>query len=211
MSNKGETTIQTKLRGHFLTFHTTWGLFSPKEIDEGTRLLIEEIKVEPKMNILDLGCGYGPIGIALAKSLTETSPENKSENLGEIHMIDKDFMAIEYANCNIEENLPASQQKNCQAYLSNGFSHVPEGKLASFDIIVSNIPAKVGKELLQIIMADAYRYLKPGGRFYVVTIAGLREFIKRNFKETFGNYKKLNQSKGYAVAMTEKPSSKNPE
>ena len=180
--------IQTTLRKHALTFHTTWGLFSPKEIDHGTKVLIELIETSPSDHILDLGCGYGPIGIALAKDCPE----------GEIHLIDKDFVAIEYT----EKNIKAHSLKNCQTYLSNAFSHVPKDK--KFDLIVSNIPAKVGKELLQTIIADAKSRLNPGGKFYVVTIAGLKDFIKRNFKETFGNYKKLKQSKGYCVAVAEK-------
>ena len=183
--------IKTTLRGHALTFHTTWGLFSPKEIDTGSELLIEAVDLEPygkTAHILDLGCGYGPIGITLAKDAPE----------GEVHMVDKDFVAIDFAN----KNAAANRTKNAKAYLSNGFSEVP--KDARFDIIISNIPAKVGKELLQIIMKDAHRHLKPGGRFYVVTIAGLRKFMKRHFTETFGNYKKLQQSKGYAVAVAEK-------
>jgi 16S rRNA (guanine1207-N2)-methyltransferase len=180
--------IQTKLRNKAFKFHTTWGLFSPKEIDHGTKVLIELIETTPDAHILDLGCGYGPIGITLAKDAPK----------GEIHMIDKDFVAIEYTEKNIKEN----RLKNCQTYLSNAFSHVPKDK--KFDLIVSNIPAKVGKDLLQIIIADAKARLNPGGKFYVVTIAGLKEFIKRNFKETFGNYKKLKQSKGYCVAVAEK-------
>jgi len=181
-------TIQTTLRKHPLIFHTTWGLFSPKEIDHGSRLLIELVETTPDAHILDLGCGYGPIGIALAKDAPK----------GEIHLIDKDFIAIEHT----EKNIATNRLKNCQTYLSNAFSAVPKDK--KFDIIVSNLPAKVGKELLQIIISDAKSHLNPGGKFYVVTIAGLKEFIKRNFKETFGNYKKLKQSKGYAVAVAEK-------
>ncbi len=180
--------IHTQLRGKPLTFFTTWGLFSPKEIDEGSKLLIDLVEVAPDSDILDLGCGYGPIGIALAANAPS----------GETHMVDKDFVAVDYANKNAKEN----HAPNAKAYLSNGFSQVP--KDMKFDIIVSNIPAKVGKELLQIIMKDAHDHLKPGGKFYVVTIAGLREFIKRHFKETFGNHKKLKQSKGYAVAVAEK-------
>lgn len=179
--------IETTLRDNALRFHTTWGLFSPKEIDTGSKLLIELVKVDSKADILDLGCGYGPIGIGLAKETT-----------GEVHMIDKDFVAIEYANKNAKEN----RTKNAKAYLSNAFSKVPAGQ--KFDIIVSNIPAKVGKELLQTIISDAKTYLKPSGKFYVVTIAGLKDFMKRNMKEKFGNYKKLKQSKGYAVAVAEK-------
>lgn len=180
--------IYTQLRENPLTFVTTWGLFSPKEIDEGSKLLIDLVKLTEDADILDLGCGYGPIGIALAKDAPS----------GETHMLDKDFVAVDYANKNAEAN----HAPNAKAYLSNGFSAVP--KNMEFDVIVSNIPAKVGKELLQIIMQDAHTHLKPGGSFYVVTIAGLREFMKRHFKETFGNYKKLKQSKGYAVAVAEK-------
>ncbi len=112
--------------------------------------------------------------------------------------MDKDFIAVEYS----QKNASLNKLSNCTALLSNGFSHVP--KDARFDVIVSNLPAKVGKELLQIFLNDAKAHLNPGGKFYVVTIAGLREFIKRNFKETFGNYDKVTQSKGYAVGLAVK-------
>ena len=82
--------------------------------------------------------------------------------------------------------------------LSNGFSHLPEMK---FDVIVSNLPATVGKELLQILFGDAKRYLKKYGKIYVVTISGLREFIKRHFMEVFGNYQKIKQRNTHTVAM----------
>lgn len=59
----------------------------------------------------------------------------------------------------------------------------------------------VGKELLWIIFLDSKKHLKPGGKFYVVTISGLKEFIKRNFKEVFGNYEKLGQNKTHTVAL----------
>lgn len=172
------------MRGHELNFHSTWGLFSPKEIDEGTRLLLEEINVKPTDSILDLGCGYGPIGIALAK-----------ETEGEVHMIDKDFIAIDYA-C---ENAKMNDLSNCKIYLSNGLSHVPAN--TKFNLIVSNLPAKPGKELYEKMLDDCLLHLNPGGRIYFVTIAGLREYIKRTFKEKFGNYKKLKEAKGYTCAL----------
>jgi 16S rRNA (guanine1207-N2)-methyltransferase len=73
-----------------------------------------------------------------------------------------------------------------------------------FDIIVSNLPAKVGNEQHYLYLYDALAHLKPGGKFYVVTINGLREFIARTFKEVFGNYDKLKQGKVYTVAVAEK-------
>lgn len=178
--------FSTILRGHELRFFSTWGLFSPKSIDKGTALLLEQIELRGNENILDLGCGYGPIGISLAK---ETS--------GEVHMIDKDFVAIEYAQKNIQQN----HIKKARAYLSNGFRDIE--KSIHFDLVVSNVPAKVGKELLLQIIADTKTFLNPGGKFYIVCISGLKEFFKRELKASFGNVKKLKHGHGYACLMAE--------
>jgi len=172
-------------------FKTTWGLFSPKEIDDGTRLLIENIHVNSGDSIFDLGCGYGPIGIVLG-----------TLSGGLLHMVDKDFVAVDYA----KENAATHGLKNAQIYLSNAFSAVPAD--LQFDLIVSNLPAKPGKEFFEIILRDAYAHLKPGGRITVVTITGLREYIKRSFKEIFGSYKKIAESRGYTVAEAVKTEEK---
>ncbi|MDJ0861774.1 MAG: methyltransferase, partial [Gammaproteobacteria bacterium] len=60
--------FEETLLGQALTFHATWGLFSPREVDDGTRLLLRHVDVGEGDECLDLGCGYGPIGIALAKA-----------------------------------------------------------------------------------------------------------------------------------------------
>ena len=172
------------LRGIPLIFSATWGLFSPKGIDAGTDLLIEQLDIQEGGTCLDLGCGYGAIGISIAKC-TRTAT---------VYMVDKDFVAVDYARKNVEQN----QVPNCHVLLSNGFSHLPD---IQFDLIVSNLPANVGKELLQIFLTDAKRHLKPNGRLYVVTISGLREFIKRNFLSIFGNYQKVKQRHTHTVAM----------
>jgi len=178
--------INETLCGQPLSFRSTWGIFSPKEIDEGTRLLLEYVEIQDDADVFDLGCGYGPIGITLAK----LAPK------GQTLMVDKDFMAVEYANKNAELN----RLGNCRAQLSNGFAHIEEKQL--FDVIISNIPAKVGKEMMQLILHDAHSHLRPGGQLYVVTVNGLRQFMKRHFNEIFGNYKKLKQGKNYTVART---------
>jgi 16S rRNA (guanine1207-N2)-methyltransferase len=185
---KQDIVFPANLRGHNLDFHSTWGLFSPTEIDEGSRMLIEEIDVKPADDTLEIGCGYGPIGLTIAK----LSPQ------GRVHLLDKDFVAIDYTRKNAEIN----GIKNCDIYLSNAFSAVPEDQ--KFDNIVSNLPAKVGKELLYIILTDAKSHLKPGGKIVVVVISGLKEYIKRNFQEVFGNYEKLKQGKTYLVAQATK-------
>jgi 16S rRNA (guanine1207-N2)-methyltransferase len=175
------------LCGQQLSFHTTWGLFSPREIDEGTRLLLQHVKVEKDMHCLDLGCGYGAIGLTLAKLA----------NQGTTTLVDKDFVAIEYARKNAALNGIA----NTDILLSNGFDQV---RKKSFDMVVSNIPAKVGNELMSLFFYDAYSQLTPGGKILVVTINGLRSYIKRVFIDIFGNYSKLKQGKNYTVSMAVK-------
>ena len=181
---QSEITFHTKLRGNDFIFTTTWGLFSPKTIDAGTQLLIERLEIAQGDTCLDLGCGYGAIGVTMAKC----------SQIGDVYMVDKDFVAIDYARKNVKQN----QLQNCHVLLSNGFSHLPD---IQFDVIASNLPANVGKELLQIFFVDAKQHLKQNGRLYVVTISGLREYIKRNFLEVFGNYRKIKQRNTHTVAM----------
>ena len=177
-----------KLRGYDLKFHTTWGLFSPKNVDEGSRLLLDLMEVDEDDDTIDLGCGYGPLGLTMAK----LAPK------GRHLLVDKDFVAVEYSQKNAELN----GLKNTEIILSNGFNQVGDRR---FDVIVSNLPAKTGKELYYLYFYDALERLNPGGRIYVVTISGLRQFVSRAFKEVFGNYKKVKQGKVYTVAMAVKP------
>lgn len=184
---KQDIVFETVLREHRLCFHTTWGLFSPRTIDEGTQLLLRYLSVQDGDTTLDLGCGYGAIGLAVAKMTPK----------GMVHLVDKDFVALEFARKNAEIN----NIRNCKVYLSNAFSAVGD---VQFDSVISNLPAKVGRELLYIILSDAKAHLRPGGQIVVVTISGLKEFIKRNFKEVFGNYEKLKQGRAYTVARAVK-------
>lgn len=184
---KQDIVFDVTLRGHKLAFHSTWGLFSPRRIDNGSYLLVEHIDLKDGQRTLDLGCGYGAMGLAIAKACPN----------GVVHLADKDFVAVDFAKKNAELN----GLGNCETHLSNAFSALGDLK---FDNIVSNLPAKVGKELLYIILFDAWAHLKPGGQLVVVTISGLREFIKRNFKEVFGNYEKLKQGRDHTVARAVK-------
>jgi len=179
--------FQTDLQGKSLVFNTTYGIFSPKEIDQGTKLLLRYLDVKPDYDCLDLGCGYGPIGIWMAKHASN----------GKVILLDKDFVAVDFANRNIAKN----NLTNAEAKLSNGFSELKNEK---FDLIVSNIPAKVGNEMLYLFLYDAYYHLKPGGQLVVVTVNGLRHFCKRTFNEVFGNYKKLKQGSAYTISATTK-------
>ena len=170
--------------GQQLEFHSTWGLFSPKALDEGSRLLLNHLQVNPDDDTLDLGCGYGPLGLALAR----LAPQGTSV------LVDKDFVAVEYSRKNARIN----GIENVDIFLSNGFDQVGRRR---FDLIVSNLPAKTGKELYYLYFYDALIRMKPGARFYVVTISGLRKFIQKAFIEVFGNYRKVKQGRTYTVAL----------
>jgi 16S rRNA G1207 methylase RsmC len=146
-------------------------------------LLLEHLEISADDDCLDLGCGYGVLGLAMAR----LAPA------GHTVLVDKDYVAVEYARKNAHLN----DIDNCEAFLSNGFSEIGDRR---FDLIVSNLPAKVGKELLYLYLYDALEHLRPGGALYVVTISGLRRFIERGFREVFGNYDKVKQGKSYTVA-----------
>ncbi len=193
-----------------LIFNTTWGLFCPEEIDGGTKLLLKAISEDTKLlnifeknevvdgtpsgkkaskgSILDIGCGYGPIGIALAKALPEAS----------VDLIDKDFVAVDYSNKNAIEN----GAKNVKSFLSNGFSHIPSDK--KYSLIVSNLPAKVSKEFFWILFAEAFDHLEKDGYFAVVVIKQLEIMMRKNFNTLFGNSEVIDRDKTYSIVITKK-------
>jgi len=177
--------IRAELLGTSLTFHTTWGLFAPRAIDDGTMLLLDHLQVASDEIVLDMGCGYGPLGLAIASHCPD----------GEVHLVDKDFVAVEYTTANAKRN----NLSNTHVYLSNGFSAVPED--LALTLVVSNLPAKVGNELFYISFYDAYQRMQPGATIVVVTINGLRQFVKRAFNDVFGNYTKVKQGKSYTISM----------
>ena len=83
--------------------------------------------------------------------------------------------------------------------LIEGTSH--HQGVAANSMVVSNIPAKVGGQLLQYWMTETHRRLQPGGMLWGVTVAGLKDYVKRGFRETFGNHRKVKQSGTHVVAM----------
>ena len=192
-------------------FNTTWGLFCPEEIDVGTKLLLKAISEQEKIDtilrgnsssevdsgikstastpsILDIGCGYGPIGIPLARVYPEAS----------VDLIDKDFVAVDYTKKNITEN----KASNAHAFLSNGFSHIPKEKI--YQLIASNLPAKVSKEFFWILFGEAFDHLEKDGYFVVVVIKQLEIMVRKNFNTLFGNSEVIDRDKTYSVILTQK-------
>lgn len=177
--------IEMDLPTRSLRLTSAWGLFSAKGVDEGTAMLLNELALlPPPARVLDLGCGYGALGLALAALWPEA----------EVILLDKDVLAVETCARNIAEN----ELDNARALLSPGFRDAPTGP---YDLIVSNLPAQAGNEALDEILLDAWERLAPGGSLVVVTVNGLRRYMRRRLQAIFGNAHKAHQGPRHTVSQ----------
>ncbi|BBH23988.1 methyltransferase [Paenibacillus baekrokdamisoli] len=143
--------IETTLRGYELRFMTDAGVFSKTGVDYGSRVLIEAIDLDRGAQVLDVGCGYGPIGITAAKLASE----------GHVTMIDINERAIELAL----ENSKRNGVTNVSVLQSDLFERVRD---QSFDVIITNPPIRAGKEIVHRIFEEGEKLLRPGGFMWVV-------------------------------------------
>ena len=175
--------LRTYLRGQFFEFLTCASVFSKKRIDIGTRLLVESMILPKEGDLLDLGCGYGPVGIAAAKM----SPR--------IHVVMTDVN--ERAVWLAKKNLKRNRIKNAKAH--QGFMYEPvEGR--RFKTILSNPPVSAGMEIVTSIIQGAPSHLTEDGLFQLVVRS--RKGGKRLFSElgkTFDNVEVLARRSGYRV------------
>ncbi|MEH7386602.1 class I SAM-dependent methyltransferase [Bacillus sp. JJ1521] len=145
-------TLSFVLKGHSFSFTSDSGVFSKNEVDFGSRLLVEEFRAPEVVGaFLDVGCGYGPIGLALAKVHNDRSVE----------MIDVNERAIELAKKNAEMN----KVSNVEIHQSDLFANVEN---RGFAAIISNPPIRAGKKVVHHILEESYQYLVPGGELWVV-------------------------------------------
>jgi 16S rRNA (guanine1207-N2)-methyltransferase len=156
--------VVLEYQGHSIRLRVAQDLFSSFEIDAGTRMLLRSLAESDTgrfRKVLDLGCGYGPLGLAL-----------KAADPGrQVHMVDRDALAVEYTR----QNATLNGLTGVQTYGSLGYDDVPD---RDFDLIVSNIPGKAGDAVLSHLLLDAALHLKPGGLLAVVVVAPIAPAIE---------------------------------
>ena len=143
-------TISYENKGVVFTFFSDLGVFSKDKIDYGSRVLVETIIQQGKKynNRLDIGCGYGFIGIVLGK-LNEASVVFTDVNKRALHLCER----------NIKEN-----KIKGEIVLSNAYENITE----TYDLIVTNPPIRAGKEVVLNIIRDARKHLKEDGELWFV-------------------------------------------
>ena len=172
------------LRGEKFRFQTDSGVFSKSEVDFGSRLLIEAFQEsEIAGPVLDVGCGYGPIGIAIAKTFAHTT----------VHMIDVNTRAIALA----QENAQKNGVQNVSIYESDGLGSVTE---ENFSAILTNPPIRAGKETVFRFYEEAYEKLADGGSLWVVIQKKQgAPSTQEKLEELFGDFRIADKKKGYFI------------
>jgi 16S rRNA (guanine1207-N2)-methyltransferase len=169
-----------------LIFDTSMELFSYASIDQGTKEILNSLRKNTNIKykkILDLGCGYGIIGIFL-KSIYSGS---------EVHCVDRDLLAIEFTKHNAELN-----KKEINAYDSLGFEALGNIK-EKFNLIITNFPAKLEKEGLEQFIFKSSQFLEESGVLAIVVVKELKESIEEILNNENIEIKFKSFSQGYCV------------
>lgn len=176
--------VETQLRGMAVKFATDAGVFSKSGLDFGSRLLIETLELPPTAHVLDVGCGYGPIGIAAAKLAHE----------GSVAMLDVNERAVALAR----ENIALNSLTNAVALQSDLYAALEPGRV--FDAIVTNPPIRAGKAIVHRIFEEAAERLVPGGALWVVIQKKQgAPSAKAKLEAVFGQVDEMAKDKGYRI------------
>lgn len=172
-----------------LSFVTDANVFSKDRVDFGSSLLIQSMQIGPTDTVLDLGCGYGPIGICASKLATE----------GKVLMVDVNERALELTKKNIEKN----NSSNATVRMSDGVDGVQVEE--KFHVVLTNPPIRAGKDKVFQFYEGAYEHLLPGGDLWVVIQKKQgAESTEKKLQELFEKVDMVRQEKGYRIYRANK-------
>jgi 16S rRNA (guanine1207-N2)-methyltransferase len=171
--------IVATLKGIELRLQTAPSLFSPRAVDAGTLAMLSRVEFGPDDKVLDLGCGYGVVGLVAAKL---ARPDR-------VYLLDKDSAAVAVASINVEAN----DVRGATVVLSDGFRSFSE---TGFDKILCNPPYQADFAVPKHFIEKGFNRLVVGGRLFMVT---KRELWYRNkITSVFGGVK-VSEVDGYFV------------
>ncbi|MFC1900481.1 class I SAM-dependent methyltransferase [Chloroflexota bacterium] len=153
-----------------LQFRVSQDLFSSHTIDLGTKFLLRtiiEAQYEKPVKILDIGCGYGPIGLTLKSIITNSM----------VHMVDRDALAVDYSR----QNAVLNGVTDIDVYGGLGYDDL---KAKDFDLIVSNIPGKAGESVISYLLTESVYYLVRNGVMAVVVVSPLEQLVEKVLNNT---------------------------
>jgi len=182
--------FSAKVFGINLKFKTASGMYSPKKLDVGSIVHIEHAIIRNKDKVLDLGCGYGAVGITIKKLYP----------LSSVVMVDINERAVKYA----KENAALNKVK-AEVFQSDVFENVKD---KDFNTILLNPPVNAGLKVCYKMIGGSFEHLKLGGTLQTVLRpreGGARLINK--MKSVFGNVKILGSKSIYEVWISKKESS----
>jgi len=181
-AKSNEKEFQVEVLGRKFRFITDIGVFSKGELDFASHLLIETFdSLDLTGSLLDVGCGYGAVGVILA-----------SRQQGDVHMVDINLRAIDLA----KRNGTLNGLENIQVYESDCYGAVNQ----EFSHIVSNPPIRAGKKVVHQILEEAIDYLEEEGTLTIVI--GKQHgaaSAEKKMLEVFGNVERLTRKKGFWI------------
>ncbi len=175
------------LRGIPLVFEVPKGLFSSDKVDKGTELLAEFLEIPEEGKVLDVGCGYGVLGILMAK----LNPKL------DVYMVDINPKAVEACKRNAELN-----DVKVHVFQGNLYEPLDEAGIRDFATIVSNPPLAAGREVVKEIIVGAKDRLVKGGSLQIVMAAG-GKWAEELMKNVFGNVERK-RKKDYTLLRSYK-------